>query len=831
MIRRWLARLSAQGGDSAPQEVKGLVREGDAAFLRDDFPAAESSYRKAIGQAPKLASAHLGLGAALRVMGRLDEAISALHDALKIDDGLSGAHELLAACHLAQGDMVRAEPHLRRAIKLKPAAESNYLDLGAILVNQRRYQEAWSIVQQGIGVDPSFADLQLFLANLYYETGQFEQAAVAYRDALKLNPGQLLALYNLGLALLKTNEFEPAGDVFRRALELRPDWADAHNNLGYVYHRMGRLADAQASFARALAIDPRLAQAHLNAGELAMARGEAVQAVEHYGHAIAIDPDMADAHLGLGTVLVASGRQDEAMRHLEHCLEIVPGKVEALLQLAGLHSVRSEYRQALARYREIVTADPYHIEALLGIAVSSQCLTEYHYVLLTATEFTEAVAACRTVIACEPGHLQARQALGSFLGQNGEFDAADEQFEAVLLRDPNNVDARHNLGVSMEARARVGQPSEKAALLERALEHYTATLAAAPHHIDAMMGVASIHGMQLRTAEAAAAYERILQIDPGYTPAEMSYAMLKLQVGDFAVGWRHFECRLRLGSKWTRIRFQSDKPQWSKDVDLAGKTIILYYEQGLGDSLQFVRYAGLIAGLGAKVLVKSQPPLTKLFASCPGVHAVFDGDEVPEHDFHFPILSLALAFDTGLATIPAAIPYLQAAPARIEHWSRKFGSDVNLRVGLVWAGDSTLQGDNMRSLHFDHLRSLLEVPGVTFYSMQVGKAAAAQLAVAPQVVDFTEELFDFQETAALAANLDLVISVDTSSAHLVGAIGKPVWLLNRFNTCWRWLLERSDSPWYPTMRIFRQSRLGDWDSVVAEVKLALEAKVARRLDA
>ncbi len=828
VIRKWLARFSARGGDAALQKAQDLILEGDAAFQRDDFVQAESNYRQAIICMPGLAHSHVGLGAVLRVMGRFDEAIAVLHEALKIDDAHAGAHELLAACHLATADMIQAESHLRRAVKLKPLTESNYLDLGAVLVGQRRYHEALQAVQQGAANNPGFADLQLFLANLQYETGHFELAAASYRDALKLKPDQLLALHNFGLALIKTNEFEQAASAFRRAIELNPEWADAHNNLGYVYHRLGRLGDAEASFERALLIDPGLALAHANAGELAMTRADAGKAIDHYRRATEINPDMAQAHLHLSNALAARGQRDDAIRHLEHCLEIVPDSVEAQLQLARLYAEAENFQSSLAWYREIVAVLPNHIDALVGMAEALLWFAEYGDAASKADRLKEAVTACRNVLSREPDHLRARLMLGALLGQSGKLDEADVQFEAVLLLDPGNANARHNLGVSTESRARLAPASEKLALLEKALEHYAVTGTADPHHIDALMGMASIHVEKLYNAEAATLYERILQIDPDYVPARMSYAMLKLKTGDFTIGWRDFESRWRMGNKWKAIQLQSDKPQWSKDVSLAGKTIILYHEQGLGDSLQFIRYASLVAERGARVVVRSPAALRALFASCAGVHAVFDGDEIPEHDFLCPLMSLPLVFGTTLDTIPAAIPYLRPAPERVLHWRRKFDGENRLRVGVVWAGDPRLQDDNMRSLHFDRLRPLLEVPGVAFYSMQMGSEAKAQMADVPQIANFTDALFDFQETAALAENLDLAICVDTSSAHLVGAIGKPVWLLNRFNTCWRWMLDRSDSPWYPTMRIFRQPRLGDWDSVIAKVKLALEEEAVRK---
>jgi len=244
--------------------------------------------------------------------------------------------------------------------------------------------------------------------------------------------------------------------------------------------------------------------------------------------------------------------------------------------------------------------------------------------------------------------------------------------------------------------------------------------------------------------------------------------------------------------------------------------------------LQFIRYAALIARRGAVVHVLVQDPLQTLVASCPGVAAVFaPGQALGQFGYHCALMSLPMLCQTELSNIPAATPYLAASTEKQQHWLERLGPRVGLRVGLVWAGNpakghgAAHAADRMRSLRFEQIATLLKVEGVEFYSLQLGAEAAAQLNNDPRVIDLTADLCDFEETAALISNLDLVISVDTSVVHLTGAVGKPVWVLNRYNSCWRWLSGRSDSPWYPTARLFRQPVLGDWASVIAEARGAL----------
>ncbi len=819
----WLSRWLGKGDEG---HARTLVREGDAAFARDDFAQAQRCYEEAIAAAPRFAPAHLGRGAALHELERVEDAVDALKAALDIDDKLANAHELLAACYLVLSDLVKAEPHLRRAIVLDRTGPYNYLKLAELLVHQRRYKESVQVAEQGVAACPGFADLRFFLGNLHFETGQAEQAVAAYREAVKLQPEHVMALYNLGLAQLKINALDAARETLERVIELVPGWKEAIVNLGCVLYRQHNLTDAKACFERALTLHPESVLSHFNLGEIAMAQGDVASAIGHYRQAVEFDPHLADGHLRLGIGLARLGAREEAVTHVLRCLDIAPHDIEALMQLADLRSAQGDAVQALASYREALAQNGSHVAALIGVASMLLNLAEGGPPATRAEMLEEAASAVQTAIGIDNSNVQARMILGTTLGLRGRLDEADAVFREVLVIDPECVNAHHNLGVSMEDRGRQAPPPENMAYLTEALAHYSAVVSVQPVHLDALMGVASIYSALLREEEATEKYEQILQIAPDHAPARMSFGILKLRAGDFAPGWALMESRWNLGGDWVRLK--SDMPDWHGQANLDGKTIVLYNEQGFGDGLQFIRYAGLLAERGARVLVKTQSALKQLFASCPGVAGVFEGDTIPAHDFHCSLLSLPGIFGTTVETIPAATsPYLHAAPERIEYWRQKFGTESTLRVGLVWAGDPRLQGDKMRSVQFDRLQPLLGVPAATFYSLQLGQAAT-QAKNDTRVIDFTSELTDFQETAALAEHLDLTICVDTSCVHLLGAIGKPVWVLNRFNSCWRWMLGRSDSPWYPTARIFRQPQLGDWDSVISEVVQALEIEAARK---
>jgi hypothetical protein len=314
--------------------------------------------------------------------------------------------------------------------------------------------------------------------------------------------------------------------------------------------------------------------------------------------------------------------------------------------------------------------------------------------------------------------------------------------------------------------------------------------------------------------------------------------MLMMMLGDLPGGFALYEWRWGMAA-WIesprRLRRQYTQPLWLGETSIAGKTILIHTEQGFGDVFQFCRYATLAAKAGARAIVEVQPDLAPLMATLPGISLVTsDREPLPDHDLRCPMMSLPLAFGTTVDTIPAEVPYLHADPARASGWRDRLAGLQGRRIGLVWGagsriGDAELVAlEHRKSVPLQMLGPLTSVAGCEFVSIQLGRAAAqtASWPAGMTLHDFAKDLKDFADTAALMDNLDLVISVCTSTAHLAGALGKPVWLLNRFDTDWRWFLDREDSPWYPTMRIFRQPQPGDWASVVQSVTDALRIFVA-----
>jgi Tfp pilus assembly protein PilF len=471
---------------------------------------------------------------------------------------------------------------------------------------------------------------------------------------------------------------------------------------------------------------------------------------------------------------------------------------------------QGRWREADALCRKILAAAPDHFEALHVL-----CHVNHH-----AGRVGEAIGFGRKALNQRPDSVDAMQTLGYALAAAGRVDEAVARYEKALVREPRHVGLLNNLGGILLSENRF---DEARRLFERAV-------AADPNHVEAEI---NLGWALLASAQPLAAIEhyrrgKLLGCDAGV--ADYCEANAQLLAGNFAEGWKKYEAGRTVKALGFRP-WPGSETRWLGDAELAGKTIILHAEQGLGDTIQFCRYVPIVAAHGARVTLTAPGSLVSLLQTLsPNIEVRLEGGALPRHDFHAPLMSLPLAFGTVLETIPKSVPYLSADPARAAQWQARLESLRGRRVGLVWFGSSHLGKsavnniDRRRSMPFAALAPLAEVSGASFVSLQLGKPAHPAAALPRLVVhDWTAELKDFSDTAALIAGLDLVISVDTSTAHLAGALGKPVWLMNRFDTEWRWLLDRDDSPWYPTLRQFRQPKPGDWNSVVANVAQALAA--------
>jgi tetratricopeptide (TPR) repeat protein len=654
-----------------------------------------------------------------------------------------------------------------------PPAELSHL---VSLFNTGRYDELEAGARRLVGQYPDSGVAWKVLGVALKVLGK--DALPALEKATQLRPDDAEAQFNLGAALQAGGQLPAAVAAYRRALALKPGFDQAHYNLGSALHELGQFDAAAASYREALARKPDFAEAHNNLGVTLQASGQPDAALGSYRRALALKPDFAEAHNNLGATLHALGQLDAGAASYRQALAIRPGYAEAHKNLgATLHGL-GQFDEALLSHRQALALKPDFAEAWSNLGVSLQELGR----------FEESVASYRRALALRPEAAETHYNLGNALKDAGQFEAAAASYRNALAMRPDDARAHNNLGAVLNT---LGQ-------------------------LDA----------------AVANYRSALALVPGDADAHYNLAMALLAQGDLAAGWEEHEWRWQ-SAQLERYRRDFEQPQWRGEA-AHGRTLLIHAEQGFGDTLQFCRYAPLAAARGLRIVMEVQTPLVRLLRSVASVDVVVArGEPLPAFDFHIPMLSLPWALGTTLGTIPCATAYVRADEAGAAVWRSRLADlpGQGPRVGVVWAGSSGLQStqaaavDRRRSLLAEQLAPLFELPGLRFFSLQ--KESAGAPGNFP-LTDFMEEISDFADTAALIVNLDLVISVDTAVAHLAAALGRPVWLLDRHDPEWRWLRGRRDSPWYPSLRIFRQPRPGDWQAVIEEVRAELSRWALRQ---
>lgn len=486
-----------------------------------------------------------------------------------------------------------------------------------------------------------------------------------------------------------------------------------------------------------------------------------------------------------------------------------PNDASAHRALGGLFLQQQRYAEALACFEKAILLRNDYVEAYNDFGIT----------LIEMKKFGDALTFFDQAIRLSPLFVPAHGNRGFVLRKLGRFEAALSAYDKAMSLSPGHLDICLNRGSVLRELRRY----------EEAVANYRSIIDSNPAQFDAYCNLGVVLHEMGRLDEAVQVYDKAIALKPDFAEARWNKAITLLLAGDYEQGWSLYEWR------WRRSPADAKKndygaPLWLGKEPLTGRTILLHGEQGMGDSIQFCRYVPMVAALGARVIVEVPRPLCTLMQSLDGVSGVVaKGDALPAFDCHCPMLSLPRAFDTRLDTVPAGIPYLHGDAGKVASWGGRIAMTRRPRVGLVWSGGffpgkpGSWSANARRNILFaDFAR--LNLPQVDFFSLQKGEPAESELArdkaqfwPDENFHNFAAEFSDFAETAALIENLDLVISVDTSTAHLAAALGKPVWLLNRYDSCWRWLLGREDSPWYPTLRLYRQQTPGDWQSVLERV--------------
>jgi len=591
-------------------------------------------------------------------------------------------------------------------------------------------------------------------------------------------PASIDGHYQLAREFFAIGELGVAELLLKELIAARPHEGRAHHLLGLIAYGAGKDGPAAESLAQAIRLEPENGDYYSDLALVLSRMGEQDAAITGYRAAIHLKPDGAIAHNNLGAELRSKGQFVEAVACFGKALSLQHDYGDAYYNLGGALRDIGKPDLALEPLEKALALSPQNADMHNSVG----------NVLVDLGRFDDAIVRYSEAIRLRPDYRQAHSNLGTAYCHQDRLDDAMACYLAALAIDSECAQSHSNLGVVLQ---RMGRPDL-----------------------------------------AARAYRDAIRLDPEMIEAPNNLAMALLLQGDYAQGWPLFETRWRSSHFKTGPR-AFEQPMWTGGLE--PKRLLIHAEQGFGDTLQFCRYLPLIDPRH-KIVLEVQAPLVDLMRQLPGVDTVVArGAPLPDFDAHCPIMSLPLIFGTTLDNIPDETPYLRADPAKVAGWAKRLDAVEGLRVGLVWVGGRrTIQPElqplnRRRNVSLATLAPLAQATGVSFISLQKDppKSDAHRPPPGMTLLDFTDALHDFTDTAALIANLDLVISVDTAVAHLAGAMGKPVWLLNRFDTCWRWLQKRDDSPWYPTVRLFRQPAPDDWATPVAALMDALSELAAQ----
>jgi tetratricopeptide (TPR) repeat protein len=631
-------------------------------------------------------------------------------------------------------------------------------------------QQAEQLYHQVLQADQSHADTYHLLGVLAHQRGQHAKAIASIRQALALKPGAAVYHSNLGVAQAASSQLEDALASFQQALLFQPQGAEAHYAVGNALRALGRLEEAATYYSQAVSFRTAFPEALNNWGNVLFLLGKFEEAVECYGKVLRLQPDWAETHCNLGNALCRLSRWEEAAEHCRRALRLQP-----------------DYADALSN---------------LGNALRSQGKLE------------EAVVHCRRALQIRPSFPEAIINLGSALAELGRAEEAQDCLSEALRIDPGSVEAWSNLGNALALQEK----------LEEAVECYQQAIRHQPTYAEAYSNLGYVRVQQAQFDQAEACYAEALAHDANHAETHFNRALLWLLQGKWDKGFKEYEWRWRT-KDFHRQQFR--QPLWDGSPSpKSSRTLLLVAEQGLGDTLQFIRYLPLVRLRVDRIILQCQPPLMRILSNVSGIDQLLpQGSPLPSFDTYAPLLSLPRIFGTSPNNVPAKVPYLHADAQLVERWRRELaqfglensGSGQVFKIGIAWQGNPTYRGDRQRSIPLAKFAPLAAVKGVQLVSLQKRDATVERLESAFPMVDFSDKLDEgsgaFMETAAIMMSLDLVISSDTAVAHLAGALGVPVWVALTAVPDWRWLLERTDSPWYPTMGLFRQTRRGQWDEV------------------
>jgi tetratricopeptide (TPR) repeat protein len=645
-------------------------------------------------------------------------------------------------------------------------------------------------------------------ARTLHQQRELVAAATLYREIITAHSGNAEAHYRYANLLKDQNALEQALVEYDRAIALKPDYAFAYCNRAVVLGFMKRLPEALASYDRAVAIAPTDAIAQCNRAMLLLALGNKDAALAGFDAAVALDPKNYTAYLGRGGLLQERTAWADSLAAYDQAIAINSENPASYYNRGTVLQELAQTAAALDSFERSIALNP---NFALAHGKRAQTLQELGQLPAALDSYDRALA-------LDPSDASTHSNRGVLLQKMGQLTAALAGYDQAIALNPKYAEGWFNRGGALADLEN----------LDMALASYDRAITEKPDYARAYVN----RGVTLQSLglvpEAVASYEKCIAISPKIPEAHYNLALASLTLGNYATGWAEYEWRwLAEGGPIFREKRDFVEPLWVGNANISGKTILLYGEQGLGDSLQFCRYVELVAKLGARVILEVPGPLVSLCSTLSGVAQVIPyGSPLPGYDFQCPLMSLPWAFNSTLKTIPSTGRYLHSDPGKVAAWRQRLGERVKPRIGLTWSGNQTAGTNRKRHFALSNLAPHLPAD-FDYFCLQTEVVEADQVTLAKvrEIRQFNGLLRDFTDTAALCECMDMVVSVDTSVAHMSGALGKSTWVLLASTADWRWLLDRDDSPWYQSVRVFRQRYPGDWNGVFERVAAALSEEI------
>jgi Flp pilus assembly protein TadD len=675
---------------------------------------------------------------------------------------------------------------------------------GLEMENKRVFQEAANSFYQAIKLNPKFTEAYNHLGIVQAELKLFKKAVKSFRQAIKLNPNHPDVYNNIGLVYQDLEYLDKAEASICYAIKLKPNYPEAFNNLGVILKDANRLDEAEKCFQRAIELKHDYLAPYINWSMELKKMKRLDEAAVYICQAIQLSPNDPNLYNQLGLIFKDLNRLNEAEACVERAIKLKSDNPILYNNLGLIMQDNNRLDQAASCFLQAIRLNP------------NDSVTYNNLSLLfkKANKLSDAEDCLRRAIQLNPDYSSAYNNLGMILKNLNRLEEAEMYIRKAITLNANFTGAYNNLGVILK----------DLNCLDEAERYLRRAIALKSDYIEAHFNLGLVLKEANQLGEAENYLCQAIRLKPDYPEAHFALSTLYLIRKQFEDGWKKYEMRQEIFH-----HYQPPISRWQGE-ELTGRKILLYYEQGFGDTIQFARYIPKVAELAAKTVVWVQESLQQLLSHSENAVTVYTGQNMPTEEFDFacPLLSLPSVFNTSLETIPQSFSYIQANSECSIRWRKNLNEIDNsniYRVGVVWAGNPKHINDRKRSIPFNVFSKLFEISNINWISLQVGVGAEDVKESSCKVNAVSETIIDFYETAGIIDNLDLVITVDTSVAHLAGAMGKKTWVLLPFAPDWRWQLECEDSPWYPTIRLFRQSRIGNWQDVLEKVEEAIKVEL------